>query len=242
MGWLKKKEPRPVGLKLLKVAPNEDDGAKFKALAALAETAQDTKKASEFSIQEKRARRFWHDKPLAGFASTINFWFGILHDVGSNYGQSITRPLKIWLVSVFTFAGYYIARGEFHLTAGTGNYTLPDWSGQLPDFARMAMSKIYELSAYAPQFQCGGGSDLTIGRLISFSAQTSLFQAGSSGGLISSQVSNCLFSGSSSTVSFQPIIPFDVTLVAGCQAGLSLLLIALFMHAVWMRISAKFST
>ena len=238
----KKKEPRPVGLKVLKVASNEDDGAKFKALAALAETAQDTKKAREFSVQEKRARRFWHDKPLGGLTSTVKFWFGILHDAGSNYGQSITRPLKIWLVSVFTFAGYYLSRGEFKLVAGTGNYTLPEWSVELPDFAQKAMSNIYQLSAYAPQLQCGGGDELAVGQSISFSLQTSLFQTAPSGALISSQVSHCLFSGSNSGVLFQPIIPLDVTLVAGCQIGLSLLLISLFVHAIWLRIGVKSPT
>jgi len=235
LGWLKKKEPRPAGLKHLKVAPAADDGDKFRALSDLADAASNRAKAREFSIQESRARRFWHDKPIGGVGSTGKFWSGVALEAGSDYGRSITRPIAIWIVSIFVFATYYLARGDLKPGSSQLNSALPSWIGDAPEFAKTFIAQIYGFFSTIAELDCAIGGGGAWQQTLDFSLKTSLLRVLPSGELISENFTHCLF-GARQGVSVASQIPLDVSFVAAGQIGMSMFLIALFAHALWMRI------
>ena len=235
MGRLKKKEPRPNGLKLLKVAPSPDDGDRYNALSKMADSAGDVKKSLEFSIQETRARRFWHDKPLGGAGATFKFWKGVALEAGSDYGRSLTRPLMIWIVSIFAFASYYLARGNLLLATIDLNTTLPGWASSFPDFAKTFIAQIYGILSNIHQIDCVGGSSGAWQKSLDFSLKTSLFRALPSGELLSGNLRQCLFGAGGDLLGASPI-PIDISLVVASQIILSALLFSLFLHAIWTKI------
>jgi hypothetical protein len=58
---------------------------------------------------EIRSKRFTEHKPW-----NVVFWFGLLYDAISNFGQSATRPLLIWIMQIFIFGYFYFREGYYH--------------------------------------------------------------------------------------------------------------------------------
>jgi len=223
-------------LRHLKVAPSADVGDKFGALSAFAETGRDRKQALEFSIQEKRAQRFWRDKPLGSIAGITGFWFGVLHEAGSNYGRSFGRPFALWILSVFAFASYYLTRSDVKLVSSNPDSALPEWLGEFPKFVQSMIGKLHGLTSGLPELVCATGGSGAWHQALGFSLQTALFQPLRSGELMATDVLQCLFGVGTTGLHGAAAAPVDVIIMAAAQEGLSLLLMGFFLHALWLRI------
>jgi hypothetical protein len=70
------------------------------------------------------------------------FWYGLAYDAFSDFGRSMSRPLALWLLSIFLFAGAYLfASGkltgarEFCPAADASNFEsalVVSWRNALP--------------------------------------------------------------------------------------------------------------
>jgi len=87
-----------------------DSGAKYRALRTLATKANDHVAEIDFFASEIISRRYWSDLPF-GTGST-RYWLGLLYEVFSDFGRSLTRPIAGWIlvqliaVAVFLLASY----------------------------------------------------------------------------------------------------------------------------------------
>jgi uncharacterized protein YjbI with pentapeptide repeats len=100
------KDPRPPSILFdmyrsdFNVARDKDEHARLRKLRKMAADAKDHENELKFNGYEIAARRFWVDKP-----NGLRFWLGWLYGLTSNYGQSILRPLLLWLSSIVFFWG-----------------------------------------------------------------------------------------------------------------------------------------
>ena len=75
--------------------------AKYRALKRLAIQSDDHRNEQIFFRGELRARRYNEDKPWHPA-----FWFGILYELASDFGHSISRPL-LWLIAVSLISSWF---------------------------------------------------------------------------------------------------------------------------------------
>ncbi len=145
-------DPRPWFLFAMKVAQTPQAAARYRRLRRLALDARDHARAHEFFAQEMRCRRFWHDKPFGrGFKA---FWLGLLYSGVSNFGRSISRPLLLWLISVFGFGLAYFEMRSQNAGPPPDTASFPwlprsfdltgarDWAGDLGGWFSGAVSQV----------------------------------------------------------------------------------------------------
>ncbi len=99
-------DPRPRFLRGLKACGDPEHASRYRRLRKLASATQDHEREREFFAQELRCRRFWLDKPLG--SGVTRFWIGWLYGGVSNFGRSLTRPLALWMATVFVFCLVYL--------------------------------------------------------------------------------------------------------------------------------------
>ena len=75
--------------------------AKYRALKRLAIQSDDHRNEQIFFRGELRARRYNEDKPWHPA-----FWFGILYELVSDFGHSISKPL-LWLIAVSLISSWF---------------------------------------------------------------------------------------------------------------------------------------
>lgn len=97
-------DPRPPSLVFdmyrgdFNVARDKDEHARLRKLRKMAADGKDHENELKFNGYEIAARRFWVDKP-----NELRFWLGWLYGLTSDYGQSVKRPLLIWLALAVAF-------------------------------------------------------------------------------------------------------------------------------------------
>lgn len=177
-------------------------------------------------MQATRARRFWHDRPFNIIGGAGRFWLGLLHEAGSNFGRSISRPILLWLGSVLAFSLYYLARGDVHFALADQAPAQPNWLGELPAFGQQLVARIYEFAGGLPTLTCNGGTENAWSQAIALSLNSSLMQNGNFMGAFSPRSTGCLFEN----------MPLDILVLSSAQAVFSLLLGLLLLHAIYVRI------
>jgi len=104
------RDPRPWAFRLMAVARDAREAARFRQLRHLARAGLDHEREGAFYADEIRASRFWRHKPLGRGAG--RFWLGWFYGGIANFGRSALRPLLIWALTVFAFALIYLALRE----------------------------------------------------------------------------------------------------------------------------------
>jgi len=125
------KDPRPWPFRLMKVARDGLEAARFRQLRHLARTGLDHEREGFFYAQELQAARFWRDQPLGRGAG--RFWYGWLYGGIANFGQSVLRPLILWLVTTFAFALVYLGLRDAPAPADVTQPNFPPWP-EAPSF------------------------------------------------------------------------------------------------------------
>ncbi len=82
----------------------QDLQARYRAIRQLAIAGHDHESEAKAFKAEMRAKRgtehkWWH----------APFWFGVIYDALSDFGQSIMRPFWIWGLSILVFSAAYLA-------------------------------------------------------------------------------------------------------------------------------------
>ncbi len=104
------RDPRPWLFRLMAVARDAQEAARFRQLRHLARAGLDHEREGAFYADEIRASRFWRHRPLGRGAG--RFWLGWVYGGVANFGRSALRPLLIWALTVFAFALVYLALRE----------------------------------------------------------------------------------------------------------------------------------
>lgn len=104
------RDPRSWLFRLMVVARDGQEAARFRQLRHLARAGLDHEREGAFYADEIRADRFWRHKPLGRGAG--RFWLGWIYGGVANFGRSALRPLLIWALTVFAFALIYLALRE----------------------------------------------------------------------------------------------------------------------------------
>jgi hypothetical protein len=81
---------------------------KYRDLRRLAIQGHDHNSEARFLKGEIRARRNAKDKIWQS-----GWWIGVFYDGISDCGQSISRPLVVWLLSIFAFSALYLSQSNF---------------------------------------------------------------------------------------------------------------------------------
>jgi hypothetical protein len=80
--------------------------ARFRALKRLAVSGHDTERELEFNAAEILSRRHVEDHPFGRNAA--RFWLGWLYQEVSDFGRSIVKPIRLWLLLSVLFALLYL--------------------------------------------------------------------------------------------------------------------------------------
>lgn len=86
---------------------NEFEIASYRHIRRLAIQSHDHENESKAFKGEVRSRRGTIDKPWH-----TSFWFGIAYDALSDFGQSILRPIVLWLIVSLAGAVFYLSQSE----------------------------------------------------------------------------------------------------------------------------------
>jgi hypothetical protein len=76
-------------------------GAKYRALKQLAAQPDGSLHQQTFFRGERRARRYAEDKPWH-----LAFWFGVLYELFSDFGHSLSRPI-LWLIALTLVSSWF---------------------------------------------------------------------------------------------------------------------------------------
>lgn len=79
-------------------------GVRWRTLKRLATQGHDHQRELYFFREEMLTSRWIKDKPWHTF-----FWFGVLYQVLSDFGRSVSRPLVCWLIWLLAFWALYLA-------------------------------------------------------------------------------------------------------------------------------------
>ena len=196
-------DPRPFLFRMIKACGDPDYAIRYSRLRKLAADTQDCERESEFFAQELRCRRFWFDKPLGrGWG---RFWLGWIYGGISNFGRSLSRPVCLWILSIFVFSLVYLAQRQpnYFLTAPVGAVDeppiFPVWPAHL-DFEAVlqwAGSAIWWFVISLMNLFAGGGcisgESGATGEALFLSLKNSLFFIGWESPDASRRVYSCLY-------------------------------------------------
>lgn len=86
---------------------NKDMGVRWRTLRRLATQGQDHGRELMFFREEVLTSRWIDDKPWQAF-----FWFGVLYQLLSDFGRSVSRPLVSWVIWWLGFSIVYLFLGS----------------------------------------------------------------------------------------------------------------------------------
>jgi len=196
--------------------------AKYRALKRLAIKNDDHRNEQIFFRGELRARRYIEDKPWHP-----GFWFGILYELASNFGHSISRPL-LWLAAFGLLSSwFYLGEAALPPEVSPRAQIQARLLAQLPERVQ-ALSTVLRPSAL-PRLACkhGEGDPVSAAALLAV-RQSSVFGAFDS--TKSAQIHACLY-GYDETLK-APKVPDAVVLWGIGQTVLSATLLFLFLLAL----------
>ncbi len=124
------RDPRQWPFRLMKVARDGLEAARFRQLRHMARAGLDHEREGAFYAQELRASRFWRHKPLGRGAG--RFWLGWLYGGIADFGRSALRPVLLWAVTTFVFALVYLGLRQTPEPV-TGEARFPAWP-EAPSF------------------------------------------------------------------------------------------------------------
>ncbi len=222
-------DPRPLLLFWMKVAKTPQAAFRYRRLRRLALEARDETRAHEFHVQERRCRRFWHDKPFGhGFTA---FWLGLFYGSISDFGRSLIKPFMLWLLSIIVFAGIYYAIGGGKLVTTAAFPQIPaslDWATAQAWFINAADWFIASMNGVVAEAKCHAGNSQPMLEALYLSAKNAVVAAGWDSPETARRVYGCLYGLEEGT----PVIPIAVSAVALVQQILSATLIFLFLLAL----------
>ena len=93
---------------------NRDMGVRWRTLRRLATQGHDHRRELMFFREEVLTSRWIDDKPWQAF-----FWFGVLYQILSDFGRSVSRPILSWMIWWIGFSLVYMSFR--HDLSGTEN-------------------------------------------------------------------------------------------------------------------------
>ena len=184
------------------IARDKDEHARLRKLRKMAADARDHENELNFNGYEIAARRFWVDEP-----NEARFWLGWLYGLTSNYGQSIFRPLVLWIVSIpiFWFVIQFTTLDDTAIEPGKCHKTFEQAEQQYPQVAS-------NQSMYSGLGSAGQSFTL---------AFRNAFVIDRPDAEVARRVYGCLYGLQNIGTAKLPIIPLSVTLISALQSIVS---------------------
>jgi hypothetical protein len=221
------RDPRPWLFRLMPVARDGLESARFRQLRHLAHAGLDNEREGAFYAHELRAARFWQHKPLGRGAG--RFWLGWLYGGIADFGRSLLRPLVLWAVTTVLFALVYLGLRETPAPEtvparfpawpdAPSLQTVLDWLAGVGEWAFQMIANLYASSSCV----VGGGSASAEALYLSF--KNSLFFVPWESPLAAQRVYGCLYGLDGGA----PVVPLAASVAALVQnvIGVAVLVLA----------------
>lgn len=228
-----------------------EDEARYRVLRGHATLAQDHERELEFHAQEVRCRRFWTDHPWrrekAGLEASANpsrsdrFWFGLLYEIFSDFGRSLSRPFLSWLFVAIAFAMVFSALSPSRQVDRVGLiFSCPErvlanpkpGENAWPHLCPIIERRIRWLDAMLPNRKCVAGSGSSpVWEATALSFQNAFVLPNLTRSESARRTFSCLYGFESKNERFA-VVPVGVGLLAMLQSLLSAILIFLFLLAL----------
>ncbi|WP_170144445.1 pentapeptide repeat-containing protein [Dichotomicrobium thermohalophilum] len=190
------RDPRPWLFRLMPVARDGLEAARFRQLRHLARAGLDHEREGAFYADELRAARFWRHKPLGRGAG--RFWLGWLYGGTANFGRSILRPLGLWVVTTVLFALVYLGlrdtpaptttEAPFPAWPDTRSFqSMFDWLAGVGEWSFHMIANLYASGG------CVTGDGSASGEALYLSFKNSLFFVPWESPLAAQRVYGCLY-------------------------------------------------
>ncbi|NBC88206.1 MAG: hypothetical protein GVX90_01690 [Alphaproteobacteria bacterium] len=221
-----KRDPRPWLFRLMPVARDAQEAARFRQLRHLARAGLDHEREGAFYAQELQAARFWRHRPLGRGAG--RFWLGWVYGGIANFGRSVLRPLAIWAVTTVLFALFYLGLretpaptlAEARLPAWPDTpslQTVLDWLAGVGEWAFQMIANLYASGS------CVVGSGSASAEALYLSFKNSLFFVPWESQLAAQRVYGCLYGLEGGA----PVMPLAVSVAALVQNVIGVVLLVL---------------
>lgn len=223
------RDPRPWLLRLVAVARDGQEAARFRQLRHLARAGLDQEREGAFYAEEIRASRFWRHRPLGRGAG--RFWLGWLYGGIADFGRSVLRPLALWAVTTLAFALVYLGLREAPApeAAAPAFPAWPDtasWQGALDWLAGAGEWAFQTLAGLYTSGACITGEGSASAEAIYLSFKNSLFFLPWESPLAAQRVYGCLY-GLEGGAQVVPLAASVATLAQNVIGAVLLVLVAL---------------
>jgi len=225
------RDPRPWLFRLMKVARDGQEAARFRQLRHLARAGLDYEREGAFYAEELRAARFWRQRPLG--RGTGRFWLGWVYGGLANFGRSVLRPLVLWVVTTVLFALVYLGMRETPAPV-TEQARFPAWPGSLSfqtvlDWLAGAGAWAFQMIAnlYASG-GCLAGAGSASAEALYLSFKNSLFFLPWESPLTAERVYGCLYGMDGGA----PVVPLAASVAGLAQNVIGLVLLLLTVLAL----------
>lgn len=220
------RDPRPWPFRLMAVARDGQEAARFRQLRHLARDGLDHEREGAFYAEEIRASRFWRHRPLGRGGG--RFWLGWLYGGMTNFGRSALRPLFLWALNTFAFALVYLTLRDAP-APDTAAPALPawpeaaswdsarDWLGNAGEWAYQTLASLYSSGG------CVTGEGSASAEAFYLSLKNSLFFLPWESPLTAQRVYGCLYGLDSGAA----IVPLAVSVAALAQNVIGAVLLVL---------------
>jgi len=220
------RDPRPWLFRLMAVARDGQEAARFRQLRQLARDGLNHEHEGAFYAEEIRASRFWQHKPLGRGAG--RFWLGWLYGGIANFGRSALRPLLVWALSTLAFALVYLGLRDAPApdAASPALPAWPDvaswdaareWLANAWDWTQQTFASLYSSSG------CVAGDGSASAEAIYLSFKNSLFFLPWESTLAAQRVYGCLYGMEGGA----PVVPLTVSVAALGQNVIGAVLLVL---------------